>query len=165
MKLWAAMALRITFSTYIVYSSQTATFAKIGRSKSHPKWVFRVFLSQQILRRKNTCHVPSKTQAIFEWRRYSGILCLRWRQAWAQEKTKALRQSREASWWPSRWAIFLDRDPNEWSLNVPCWWCLGWTSDLRLCCGSSSSAVLTGVVVFGSKTSRLRCSRSGADVL
>lgn len=35
--------------------------------------------------------------------------------AWAQEKTKALRQSREASWWPS-----------------------------RLCCGSSSSAVLTG---------------------
>eukprot|EP00434_Breviolum_minutum_P044995 symbB.v1.2.040254.t1/scaffold7102.1/size13317/2 len=35
--------------------------------------------------------------------------------AWAQEKTKALRQSREAIWWPS-----------------------------RLCCGSSSSAVLTG---------------------
>ena len=31
-----------------------------------------------------------------------------------------------------------------------------WTGDLcRLCCGSSSSAVLTGVVVFGSETSRL----------
>ena len=41
------------------------------------------------------------------------------------------------------------------------------TNDLcRLCCGSSSSAVLTGVVVFRSKTSRLFFTkRSGCIVL
>lgn len=55
MKHLAAIALRITFSTYIVYSSQTATFAKIGRSKSHPEWVYPVFLPG---------HVPSKKPSI-----------------------------------------------------------------------------------------------------
>ena len=61
MKHLAAIALRITFSTYIVYSSQTATFAKIGRSKSHPEWVYPVFLPG---------HVPSKKTKHWEWRRY-----------------------------------------------------------------------------------------------
>ena len=55
MKHLAAIALRITFSTYIVYSSQTATFAKIGRSKSHPEWVYPVFIPG---------HVPSKKPSI-----------------------------------------------------------------------------------------------------
>ncbi len=40
MKHLAGIALRITFSTYIVCSSPTATFIKLGRWKPHPKWRF-----------------------------------------------------------------------------------------------------------------------------
>ena len=168
MKLWTAMALRITFSTYIVYSSQTATLAKIVRSKSHPKWLFSVFLSNKSWKEKN---MPCSFKKPKHWEWRACIVCPTDAQAWAQEKTKALRQSREASWWPSRWGEFSHEICQfsgrsfvpPWG-GVPavcfnsCWWrwCLGWTSDLcRLCCGSSSSAVLTGVVVFGSETSRL----------
>ena len=137
--------------------------------------IFLMALDEGFGDRKWNKQFLQKTQAL---RMEKVSACPTDAQAWAQEKTKALRQSREASWWPSRWGEFSHEICQFSGRSFPgvpavcfnsCWWrwCLGWTSDLcRLCCGSSSSAVLTGVVVFGSKTSRLFFTkRSGCIVL
>lgn len=168
MKLWTAMALRITFSTYIVYSSQTATLAKIVRSKSHPKWLFSVFLSNKSWKEKKHAMFLQKTQAL----RMESLYCLpnrcaglgtREDQGFTSKPWSQLVAFQVGGVFPWDLPVLRAILRSVWG-GVPavcfnsCWWrwCLGWTSDLcRLCCGSSSSAVLTGVVICGSKTSRL----------
>ena len=176
MKLWAAMALRITFATYIVYASQTATFAKIGRSKSHPKWVFPVFLSQQILEGKKKAMFLQKTQAL-RMEKVQVLPAQPMRRPGHKRRPRLyVKAVKPVGGLPGGGEFFL-----MWSLGdffvppwggVPavcfhsCWWCLGldrWPLQVVLwkqqfCCADrcGSFRLWNFTVVF---------SRSGTDVL